>query len=124
LPLDLEFATKGQLATAIVGDAVADGVPVDFICRDEVYGSCTRLRDYLEEQGQAYVLRVPSSFRVPLARGLALTVRCRALAEVDDLPVSGWLVPGKPVGKGATRVDARSPLDGWLVSSGDRPGRA
>jgi hypothetical protein len=31
LPLDLEFAPKGQLATAIVGDAVADGVPVDFI---------------------------------------------------------------------------------------------
>ncbi len=38
-----------------------------------MYGSCTQLRDYLEEQGQAYVLRVPSSFRVTLARGVTLT---------------------------------------------------
>ena len=46
---------------------------VDFVCGDEVYGSCTQLRDYLEEQGQAYVLRVPSSFRVTLAPGVTLT---------------------------------------------------
>jgi SRSO17 transposase len=73
LPLDLEFATKGQLAKAIVADALADGVAVDFVCGDEVYGSCTLLRDYLEEQGQGYVLRVPSIFRVTLARGVSLT---------------------------------------------------
>jgi SRSO17 transposase len=73
LPLDLEFATKGQLAKAIVADARADGVRIDFVCGDEVYGSCTPLRDYLEEQGQAYVLRVPSSFRITLARGITLT---------------------------------------------------
>jgi len=73
LPLNLEFATKGQLAKAIVADALADGARVDFVCGDEVYGSCTQLRDYLEEQGQAYVLRVPSSFGVTLARGVSLT---------------------------------------------------
>ena len=47
--------------------------PVDFVCGDEVYGSCPELRDYLEEQGQAYVLRVPSTFRITLARGVTLT---------------------------------------------------
>ncbi len=73
LPPNLQFATKGQLAQAIVGDALADGVRIDFVCGDEVYGSCTQLRDYLEEQGQAYVLRVPSSFRLTLARGITLT---------------------------------------------------
>jgi SRSO17 transposase len=73
LPLDLQFATKGELATAIVADALADGVHVDFVCGDEVYGSCTQLRDYLEEQGQAYVLRVPSTFRITLVRGVTLT---------------------------------------------------
>ena len=35
----------------------------------------TPLRDYLEEQGQAYVLRVPSSFRVTLARDVTLDLR-------------------------------------------------
>jgi hypothetical protein len=73
LPLDLQLATKGQLAQVIVADALADGMRVDFVCGDEVYGSCTQLRDYLEEQGQAYVLRVSSSFRLSLARGVALT---------------------------------------------------
>jgi hypothetical protein len=33
------------------------------VCGDEVYGACTGLRDYLEDHDQAYVLRVPSSFR-------------------------------------------------------------
>ena len=73
LPPDLQFATKGQLARAILADALADGVRVGFVCADEVYGSCTELRDYLEEQGQAYVLRVPSNFRVTLARDVTLT---------------------------------------------------
>ncbi len=36
LSLNLEFATNGQLAKAIVADALADGVRVDFACGDEV----------------------------------------------------------------------------------------
>ncbi len=73
LPPDLVFKTKGQLAIAILADAAAGGVAVDFVCGDEVYGSCTELRDDLEERGQAYVLRVPSNFRLTLARGVTAT---------------------------------------------------
>jgi SRSO17 transposase len=73
LPPDLEFRTKGQLAIDILAGAFADGVTLDFVCGDEVYGNCPRLREYLEGRGQAYVLRVPSSFRVTLARGVTLT---------------------------------------------------
>jgi SRSO17 transposase len=73
LPLDLEFATKGELAAGLVAGAAADGVVMDFICGDEVYGSCTRLREALEAAGQAYVLRVPSNFKVTLAAGVGLT---------------------------------------------------
>jgi len=43
------------------------------VCGDEVYGSCTQLRDYLEGRGQAYVLRIASSFRLMLAGGVTLT---------------------------------------------------
>jgi SRSO17 transposase len=72
LPLDLEFRTKGQLATGIAAEALADGITVDFFCGDEVYGSCTQLRAFFEDRGQAYVLRVPSNFRLILASGKKL----------------------------------------------------
>jgi SRSO17 transposase len=73
LPLELRFRTKGQLGIDILAEASADGVQLDFVCGDEVHGSCTQLRDALEADGQAYVLRVPSSFRLTLATGVALT---------------------------------------------------
>jgi SRSO17 transposase len=73
LPIDLRFRTKGQLAADICADAYADGISFDFICGDEVYGSSTQLREFLEDRGQAYVLRVASSFPVTLAGGTKLT---------------------------------------------------
>jgi SRSO17 transposase len=44
LPLDLAFRTKGQLAADILAEAIADGVELDVVSGDEVYGSCTELR--------------------------------------------------------------------------------
>jgi SRSO17 transposase len=73
LPLDLAFRTKGQLAIDISTDAAADGIWPDFYCGDEVYGSCTQLREHFEATGQAYVLRVPSNFVIVLAAGTKLT---------------------------------------------------
>jgi SRSO17 transposase len=73
LPLDLRFRTKGQLAMDICTEARADGAWFDFLCGDEVYGNCTELREFCEEAGQGYVLRVPSSFRLTLAPGPTLT---------------------------------------------------
>ena len=51
LPPDLVFRTKGQLAADILTEAFADGVRLDFVCGDEVYGTCTQLREYLEARG-------------------------------------------------------------------------
>ncbi|HEY5356316.1 MAG TPA: IS701 family transposase [Streptosporangiaceae bacterium] len=73
LPPDLVFRTKGQLAITILADAFAGGMELDFACGDEVYGSCTELRVFLEGRQQGYVLRVPSNFRLTLARGMTLT---------------------------------------------------
>ena len=73
LPPGLRFRTKGQLAIDVLAEAYADGAVLDFTCGDEVYGSCTELREYLEARGQAYVLRVASSFRLTLAGGTTLT---------------------------------------------------
>ncbi len=52
LPPDLVFRTKGQLASDTLADAFADGTVLDFVCGDEVYGSCTELRVFLEDRGQ------------------------------------------------------------------------
>jgi SRSO17 transposase len=73
LPLDLVFRTKGQLAIDILTETLTGGVRLDFVCGDEVYGACTELREFLEERGQGYVLRVPSTFRLTLARGVTTT---------------------------------------------------
>jgi SRSO17 transposase len=73
LPLGLRFRTKGQLAIDVLADAYADGLSFDFACGDEVYGSCTELREFLEDRGQAYVLRVASSFTLTFAPGIKVT---------------------------------------------------
>jgi SRSO17 transposase len=73
LPPDLQFRTKGQLAIGILAGAYADGLALDFVCGDEVYGSCTELREFLEARGQAYVLRVASNFVLTLAAGTVRT---------------------------------------------------
>jgi SRSO17 transposase len=75
LPPELRFRTKGQLAIDVLDDAYADGLSFDFVCGDEVYGGCTELRGHLGERGQAYVLRVASSFTLTLAPGTRMTCK-------------------------------------------------
>lgn len=73
LPLDLAFRTKGELAVELLSEAFSDGVRVDVVVGDEVYGACTTLRTFLERRGQAYVPRVRSAFTITLGGGTCLT---------------------------------------------------
>jgi SRSO17 transposase len=84
LPLDLAFRTKGQLAIDVCTGAYADGIRFDFTCGDEVYGSCTQLREFFETKGQAYVLRVPSNFILTLAAGTKMTCAQAVAALLKD----------------------------------------
>ena len=97
LPPGLSFRTKGQLAIDLLGEVLADGIGLDFACGDEVYGSCTRLREYLEARGRAYVLRVPSNFYLTVARGVRLT--CKQAAATLLAARRGWEV--RSAGRGA-----------------------
>ena len=97
LPPDLRFRTKGQLAIDILDGAYADGLSFDFACGDEVYGSCTELREFLEDRGQAYVLRVASSFRITLAAGT--TMSCADAVKKLLTGKKGWEV--RSAGKGS-----------------------
>ena len=84
LPLDLAFGTKGQLAIDVCAAAYADGIRFDFTCGDEVYGSCTQLREFFEAEGQAYVLRVPSNFTLTVVAGTKLTCAQAVTALLKD----------------------------------------
>jgi SRSO17 transposase len=100
LPEDLDFRTKGQLAIDILTGAFADGIRLDFVCGDEVYGSCTQLREFCEDHGQAYVLRVPSSFCLTLADGVTLTCK-QAAARLGS--GRGWEVRSAGTGSKGQR---------------------
>src|SRR5260370_1137162 len=110
LPADLVFRTKGQLAIGLCADAFADGVWFDFVCGDEVYGNSTELREFCEDRGQGYVLRVRSTFHLVLAgRGAAV-----ACAPPPGPALAGFGARARP-----RRLTAGPPR-----SPGPRPGRA
>jgi len=97
LPGSLRFRTKGELAIDILSGAGGDGLSFGFICGDEVYGSCTALREFLEGRGQAYVLRTASSFMLALPAGTKLT--CADAVKKLLKRKSGWDV--RSAGKGS-----------------------
>jgi len=113
LPRDLAFRTKGELAIDILTEAFAGGVHLDFVCGDEVYGSCTPLREYCEGRGQAYVLRVPSSFPLVLAGGITLTCK-QAAARLGSR--RGWEIRSAGTGSKGQRWYAWA----WLGTASAR----
>ena len=114
LPEDLVFRTKGQLAIDILAGAFADDVRLDFVCGDEVYGSCTKLREFCEDHDQAYVLRVPSSFRLVLPGGGTLT--CKQAAATRLAGKRGWEVRSAGTGSKGQRWYAWA----WLATASPR----
>ena len=61
VPEGVVFRAKGQLAQGMIARAVAAGVPFGWVTGDTVYGNDRRLRGWLEEQGQRYVLAVKNN---------------------------------------------------------------
>lgn len=61
VPEEVKFATKPQLARKMLERAFNAEVPVAWVTADEVYGSDRRLRLWLEEQQQAYVMAVSTA---------------------------------------------------------------
>jgi SRSO17 transposase len=114
LPLDLRFRTKGQLAVDVLQGAYGDGLEFDFACGDEVYGSCTELREFLEDRGQAYVLRVASSFVFVLAPGVMVT--CADAVKKLLKGKRGWEVRSAGKGSKGERWYAWA----WLATASQR----
>jgi SRSO17 transposase len=85
IPEGTRFATKIQLARAMLARAFAAGVPAAWVTGDEVYGSDWGLRRWLEEQGRPYVLGVRSNQYV-----WAGTHQVATAALARALPKRSW----------------------------------
>jgi SRSO17 transposase len=61
IPDEVTFATKPQLARRMLERAFAAGVPAAWVTGDSIYGGDRRLRVWLEQQEQPFVLAVTSA---------------------------------------------------------------
>jgi SRSO17 transposase len=63
VPQEVRFATKPQLARAMLERAFVAGVPAAWVTGDSIYGGDRWLRVWLEQHGQPFVLAVTSHER-------------------------------------------------------------
>jgi SRSO17 transposase len=85
VPPDVGFATKGELAKAMLARAFAAAVPAAWVTGDEVYGNDGALRRWLEREQRPYVLAVACSHPV-WDRGRQVRVD----ALVAQIPEAAW----------------------------------
>ena len=115
VPEEVEFATKGELARSMLQRAFEAEVPAKWVTGDEVYGNDGKLRRWLEEHKQPYVLAVSRS------HSLMVALRSkRAEKLVAEAPPEAWVRVEVAAGsKGPRLYDwarARLPYDtpeGW-----------
>ena len=88
IPEGTAFATKTELARAMLARAFEAGVPAAWVTGDEVYGSDGDLRRWLKTQGRSYVLAVRENqyvwrgFRQFKVRDLVATLPKRAWHKI------------------------------------------
>nr|WP_328806355.1 IS701 family transposase [Streptacidiphilus fuscans] len=85
IPDDREFATKGELARAIVLRCLAAGLPAEWVTADEAYGQDWSFRRMLEESGVGYVVAVPKSHQIKSLAGM-----WRIDELIHDAPEEAW----------------------------------
>jgi SRSO17 transposase len=69
VPEDVEFATKGALAAAMLENFFAAGGTAAWLTGDEVYGDCPHLREYAEQQELSYVMAIGCNRHLTTAIG-------------------------------------------------------
>ena len=59
VPEDIEFRTKTEIALAITRRTLAEGVPMKYLCADELYGRSSHFRREIAALGLTYVVEIP-----------------------------------------------------------------
>jgi SRSO17 transposase len=121
IPPSRGFATKPELAAAMIARAVQAHVPAAWVTADTVYGQAWSFRRAVEEQGLYYVVGVPSSQAVWPKAGPLAWHQVRARQLIASLPGQAWRV--RPAGDGAKGQRrswwARVRVTGMLDSVGE-----
>jgi SRSO17 transposase len=117
VPGEVRFATKPQLAERMVRRAWRLGVTAAWVTGDAAYGHDGKFRQFLEENGQPYLLAVPSN--QPLFDG---EFRSTVGAIADAFPAGVWRRASAGDGSKGPReydwaVRAFGPVDerGWQL---------
>lgn len=93
------FATKGELAKAMLQRAFEAGVPARWIVADTVYGMTRGLRGWLEKRERSYVLAVTAS------KGIYHEGCQRQVREVaQSLPEESWIRASAGTGSKGERL--------------------
>ncbi|MGW6462139.1 IS701 family transposase [Streptomyces sp. NPDC055078] len=85
IPEERGFATKGDLAKAVIARTVDAGTPVAWVTADEAYGQDWNFRRRLEQHGLGYVVAVPRSQQLKSLAGI-----WRIDKLIDDAPADAW----------------------------------
>src|SRR2546430_174583 len=125
IPESVPFATKPELAKQMLMRAQAAGLPIGWVVADTVYGHSTDLRLWVEKQGYASALGVPSIEVVCVQTSAGLLLSDVASIAKQALRADDWHCLSASLGtKGELLFDwARLPIaqagtvDGchWLV---------
>ena len=89
VPEEVKFATKPQLARVMLERARTAGVALAWVTADTVYGNDRRLREWLEENEQAYVLAVACTERVWVESSTG-TCTDPVKQVIAELPAEAW----------------------------------
>src|SRR5215472_18552750 len=89
VPAGAVFATKPELARAMLGRALDAGVPARWATADEAYGQDHKFRGFLERRRLGYVVAVPCSQSVGAGTGYGNT-GSRADALAAAAPAQAW----------------------------------
>jgi SRSO17 transposase len=115
VPEEVMFATKPQLAAALLDRAQCLGIRAAFVAGDEVYGG-RELRRSIRQRGMGYVLAVRANHTVTTGPGRTMT----AAQAVSMIPARAWQRMRTGSGTKGTRHYDWAMLE---VTSDDTPGR-
>jgi len=112
VPDGVGFATKPALATQMITDALAAGVPASWVAADEVYGADPGLRQAIRAAGLGYVLQVSANRAMPTAAG---PIRVDELAGM--LPERAWQKASAGTGSKGERIYSWA----WITLHAEQP---
>jgi SRSO17 transposase len=121
IPATVTFQTTPELARRMIQRAQSARLPIRWVVADTVYGHCPDLREWLQEQGYAYALAVPSTEVVCVQTRTGLLLSDVASIAHQALRAQDWQRLSQSLGtKGERLFDwARLPL----VYAGTADGR-